>query len=512
MNAHQRTIIIGAGIGGLAAALRLRALGRRVMVLERAAEVGGKMRVLSSEAGPVDTGPTVLTMKPVFDALFADIGETLEEHITLVPEPHLARHWWRDCAVLDLWQDRARSAEEIGGVFGGRARAEYERFAEKAARLFAAFDAPMMQTASPRPLALTGRVLQDPGLIRAMAPARTLAQTLARDFSDPHLRQLFGRYATYVGGSPYKSPAILSLISHSEAAGVWRVDGGMHQLALSLRRLAEAHGVTFRTRAEVTRVEVQDGSVSAVHTRDGRHPCTEAVFNGDPRALATGRLGPSAAKALDAAPLEKRSLSARVWAFAAAAKGPELVHHNVFFAADPAAEFGALARGDMPEDATFYICAEDRGTGLTPPPLERFEIIMNAAPLDPRADADFPAAKEIDTCRQRMLRTLAQFGLTFESSPPDGALTTPREWEAHFPGSAGSLYGQSPHGMMAAFARPTARTKLRGLYLVGGGTHPGAGVPMATLSAAHVAAAIAEDRTLTSTSRRTAMHGGMSTA
>ncbi|MEL6914608.1 MAG: 1-hydroxycarotenoid 3,4-desaturase CrtD [Pseudomonadota bacterium] len=521
MKAQARTIIIGAGIGGLAAALRLRALGREVLVLERAAEVGGKMRVVPSEAGPVDTGPTVLTMKPVFDALFSDIGEDLADHVTFVPEPHLARHWWRDGAVLDLWQDRTRSAEEIGGVFGTRARRDYERFAAKAARLFAAFDAPMMRTGRPNPLAVTGRVLREPSLIRAMAPFRTLAQSLSRDFRDPHLRQLFGRYATYVGGSPYRSPAILSLISQSEAAGVWRVEGGMHALALALRRLAEARGVRFRMHTEVTRVEVQEGAVRAVHTRDGRHACAEAVFNGDPRALTQGLLGPSAARTVDAASLERRSLSARVWAFAAAPtapatpegpEGPELVHHNVFFAADPAAEFGALARGDMPEDATLYICAEDRGTGRSPPALERFEIIMNAAPLDTRADADLPAAKEIDTCRQRMLWTLAQFGLTFERSPPSGALTTPRGWEALYPGSAGSLYGQSPHGMMAAFARPTARTRLRGLYLVGGGTHPGAGVPMATLSAAHVAAAIAEDRTLTSTSRPTAMHGGMSTA
>ncbi|MEM1233867.1 MAG: 1-hydroxycarotenoid 3,4-desaturase CrtD [Pseudomonadota bacterium] len=508
MDAHARSIVIGAGIGGLAVALRLRAQGRNVLVLERAAEVGGKIRTLPSQAGPVDTGPTVLTMKPVFDQLFHDIGERLEEHVTLLPEPHLARHWWRDGAVLDLWQDRAQSAAEIGGTFGAAARADYERFATEAERLFNAFDAPMMKAAAPSRAALTARVLQQPSIIAAMAPLSTLAQKLARSFRDPHLRQLFGRYATYVGGSPYRSPAILSLISHSEAAGVWRVKGGMQRLAMSLKALAEARGVEFICGADVTRIELQGGRVAAVHTGDGRFACDDAVFNGDPRALTTGLVGASAKHATPAAPLEDRSLSALVWAFAARASGPELVHHNVFFAEDPAAEFSPLAAGKMTEDPTLYICAEDRGTGVTAPKLERFEIIMNAAPLTGAA----PAATEKEACRQRTHRTLAQFGLTFDAWPSDRALTTPTDWERRFPASAGSLYGQSPHGMMAAFRRPTAQTRIPGLYLVGGGTHPGAGVPMATLSAQHAAEAMRKARTSTSTSRPTATHGGMSTA
>ncbi|MEM9350725.1 MAG: 1-hydroxycarotenoid 3,4-desaturase CrtD [Pseudomonadota bacterium] len=512
MAAKPRTIVIGAGIGGLAAALRLSAAGRDVLVLERAAEVGGKMRTVPSEAGPVDTGPTVLTMKPVFEALFEAIGERLEDHVTLVNEPLLARHWWRDGAELDLWQDRTQTANEVAGAFGARARAEYESFAGEAERLFHAFDAPMMQAGKPNLLTLTSRVLREPSLIPAMAPLSTLAQKLARSIKDPHLRQLFGRYATYVGGSPYASPAILSLISHSEAAGVWRVKGGMHALALSLKQLAEARGVEFRMNSEVTRIEVQSGSVAAVSTGDGRITCREVVFNGDPRALSTGLLGRAAKPAVPAKPLEKRSLSAQVWAFASSVTGPELAHHNVFFACDPRDEFGPIARGQTPEEPTIYICAEDRGTGLTPPEIERFELILNAAPLTDLGHDAAPTAEEKEACRQRTHQTLAQFGLTFGSSPPDRALTIPREWETLFPGSAGSLYGQSPHGMMAAFSRPTARTKIPGLYLVGGGAHPGAGVPMATLSAAHAVEAMLTDQTSTSTSRPTAMPGGMSTA
>lgn len=511
MDTELRSIVIGAGIGGLAVALRLRAAGRAVTVLERAQDVGGKIRVVPSEAGPVDTGPTVLTMKPVFDALFETVGARLEDHVTLINEPLLARHFWRDGAVLDLWQDQERSAQEIAATFGGQARQDYERFASNARRLFETFEAPIMTSARPSLAAVTSRVLAAPSIIPAMAPLSTLAKMLRTSFREPHLRQLFGRYATYVGGSPYEAPALLSLISHSEAMGVWRVAGGIHALALALRRLAEDRGVRFQFGAEVTRLELKDGRMAAVHTADGRHPCEETVFNGDPRALALGLLGAQGTRALRRAPLEKRSLSALVWAFASQVDGPELAHHNVFFAADPRREFGPIARGEMAEDPTLYICAEDRGTGLPAPAsdaLERFEIIMNAAPLTVGA----PTAEETQACRQRTIQTLTQFGLTFGTSPPDRALTTPSAWEDRFPGSAGSLYGQSPHGMMAAFRRPTARTKIPGLYLVGGGTHPGAGVPMATLSAQHAAETMLSDQTSISTSRRTAMPGGMSTA
>jgi len=186
------------------------------------------------------------------------------------------------------------------------------------------------------------------------------------------------------------------------------------------------------------------------------------------------------------------------------------VHHNVFFAVHPEREFGPIAAGQMPEDPTLYICAQDRGADQAPATaLERFEIIMNGPPLDDGAD---PTDEEIDTCRKRTFETLARFGLTFDPRPGPPALTTPRQFARAFPASAGSLYGRSPHGMMAAFKRPTARLKVPGVYLAGGGAHPGAGIPMATLSGAHAAAAILTDLASPSMSRPTATHGGTSTA
>ncbi|MGR3698023.1 MAG: phytoene desaturase family protein, partial [Roseovarius sp.] len=292
---RDRAVIVGAGIAGLATALRLAHAGLAVTVLERHAGPGGKMRALPSDAGPVDAGPTVLTMRGVFDTLFASVGARLEDHVELVPQTILARHFWPDGSSLDLFADEARSRAAIHTFAGDCAARQFTSFCARARRLFAAFDAPMMQAAAPSSLALAATALRQPALIRAMAPLSTLAQSLARQFDDPRLRQLFGRYATYVGGSPYQSPALLSLIWQAEAAGVWVVRGGMHRLAQSLATLASAKGAHFHYGTHVTRIETEGGQVRGVTLADGTRLAAEyLVFNGDPRALASGALGPAA--------------------------------------------------------------------------------------------------------------------------------------------------------------------------------------------------------------------------
>lgn len=500
--------VIGAGIGGLSAALRLAHGGARVTVLERHGSPGGKMRTVPSMAGPVDAGPTVLTMKPVFDALFEETGSRLANHVTLHPEPILARHFWRDGTVLDLMADPDHSADNVARCFGADAAAQFTAFTQKAATLFDAFDGPMMQAAAPSRGAVTGKVLRAPHLLKKMEPHRTLANSLSRHFSDPRLAQLFGRYATYVGGIPDASPALLSLIWHAEAQGVWHVEGGMHRLAQAITARAQDLGAVFRFDTHVARIEMQDGKPAAVLTPTDRIAVDAVLFNGDPRALRQGHLGRAAQRAVPASATEPRSLSAYVHSFAAEAHGAPLSGHNVFFCADPRDEFDALAKGQMPRDATLYVCAQDRFAGRTPAGPERFEIIMNAPPV--RDDAP-PSQEETEKCHMSTMARLLNFGLHFTPRPPTSSLTMPQDLAALFPASNGAVYGRSPHGMMAAFKRPTVRSKVPRLYLVGGGVHPGAGIPMATLCARHAAEAIMTDLSLTSMSPQGAMPGGTST-
>lgn len=489
---HARAvIIIGAGIGGLTAAVRLAAAGLEVTVIEAQAGPGGKMRTRPSAAGPVDAGPTVLTMPDVLEDVFRAAGARIEDHLTLLPQPLLARHWWADGSTLALHADPEASAAAIRAFAGARAEAEFRRFDRLAARLHAAFEAPVMLAPRLRLAAIAARTLGRPRLWPALLPGRTLAGLLAHHFQDPRLRQLFGRYATYVGGAPGLSPSVLALIWQAEARGVWAVAGGMARLAAALADLAQARGATFRYGTTASRIERQGGRVAGVVLADGQAiACATVLFNGDPAALLAGHLGPGPQAALPASATAPRSHSAWVWTFAARASGPDLGLHNVFFASDPAREFGPIAQGRMPEDPTLYICAQDRAAAPPPRGEERFQIIMNA-PATPPASAG-----DIALCRTRTFQRLARFGLTFDPSPPDAALTSPAAFASLFPASQGALYGRSPQGMLAPFLRPGARTALPGLYLAGGGAHPGAGVPMAALSGRHAAEAILKDRAL----------------
>ena len=517
-----RIFVIGAGIGGLSAAIRLAAAGQSVTLIETQHSPGGKMRTLpgapnadGTPGPPVDAGPTVLTLRAVFDDLFASAGARLDDHLTLIPQPRLARHFWPDGARLDLFSDPDQSAQAIAEFSGPKSADQFRRFNRLAQSAYTAFAGPMIRAPRPNPASIALAALRHPTAWPALIPGRSLQALLTASFTDPRLRQLFGRYATYVGGLPHKSPAVLSLIWAAEAQGVWAVQGGMARLAQELAALASRLGVQILYGQSVQQITRQDGHLAEVVLSNGRAlKADRVVFNGDPAALLAGLLGPGPQQALPPTAAHPRSLSAVVWAFAAcrAAGAPDLAHHNVFFTADPDTEFLPLERGDLPSAASLYLCAQDRDMGLPPPDsaandpnpsAERFQIILNAPPRNTLS------AKDIAQCRALIFPTLARHGLTFPP-PPDTALTTPPGFATLFPGSQGAIYGRSPHGTLASFQRPTARTQLPGLYLAGGGAHPGAGVPMAALSGLHAAEAILTDQISASPWPQTAMRGGMS--
>jgi 1-hydroxycarotenoid 3,4-desaturase len=504
-----RVAVIGAGIGGLAAALLLAARGLDVTVLERAAAPGGKLRTLAVAGHAVDAGPTVFTMRWVFDALFADAAADFAAHVPLRRLEVLARHAWSAEQRLDLYADPRRSEAAIGDFAGAAAARGYRDFRLRAARVHAALRDGFMAAPLAGPAALVRR-LGPAGLggLLAGAPFRTLWQALGGHFTDPRLRQLFGRYATYCGASPFAAPAMLMLIAHVEQEGVWRIEGGMHRLAVALADLAVARGAQLRCGAAVAEILVAGGRVAGVRLADGETVAAEAVVaNADAAALAGGCFGVAAAAAVPA-PCGPRSLSAITWAMVAGTAGFPLVHHNVFFAPDYAAEFAALFAGaSVPAAPTVYVCAEDRDDAATAAAAtERLLCLVNAPPV---GDARPFTQAEIAQCTTRMGARLEQCGLTLR--PQATAVTTPADFAHLFPATGGALYGRAVHGTMAAFRRPGAATTLPGLYLAGGSVHPGAGVPMAALSGRLAATRLLADLDSTSRSRRTAMPGGMPT-
>ena len=509
-----RIVVIGAGIGGLVAALELAARGLSVTVLERAAAPGGKMREVAVGGARIDAGPTVFTMRWVFEAIFAAAGAALADHLALAPLEVLARHAWNERDRLDLFTDIDRSADAIGDLAGAAEARGYRRFCERARRIYDTLKGPFMSAQRPTALSLTAAAgLRD--MTRIM-PFTTMWRALGEDFRDPRLRQLFGRYATYCGSSPFLAPATLMLIAHVERDGVWLVEGGMHRVAQTLARLAEARGAAFRYEAEVAEIVASGGRACGVRLADGERLEADAVLaNADVAALAAGLLGDAAARAVPATPHRERSLSAVTWAAVAATEGFPLLRHNVFFSDDYAAEFADLFRhARLPRAPTVYVCAQDRvDAGATPDGPERLLCLVNAPPT---GDARPFTATEIAQCEERTFGLLERCGLTIRTHPETTLRTMPAEFARLFPGTSGALYGQATHGAMASFRRPGSRTKLPGLYLAGGSVHPGAGVPMAAMSGRLAAASVLADlpsRNWVSTgrSRLTAMSGGMST-
>ena len=502
----DRVVVVGGGVGGLVAALDLACRGCAVTLLERAASPGGKMRQQWVGTRPIDAGPTVFTMRWVFDAIFANAGTTLADHLQLHPAALLARHAWDGTARLDLFADLAQSADAIGRLAGAAEARGYLAFCAEARRVYETLEAPFIRGALPTPVSLAMAV-GNPTRLLGIRPFHTMWAAISAHLRDPRLRQLFGRYATYCGSSPFLAPATLMLVAHVEQQGVWLVEGGMHRVATALAGLAQARGAVLRYGADVAEILAARGRASGVRLADGEQIDADAVVvNADPNALATGLFGPAVRRTTPPVPSAARSLSAVTMAMEAVVEGFPLARHNVFFSADSQAEFAALGRGAMPPDPTIYVCAQDRDdAGPGPQGPERLLILANAPP---DGDARESPEAEVMQCVKRSLERVEICGLRLA---PRGMLTTtPGQFHRLFPATGGALYGPAVHGAMATFRRPGSRTKLPGLYLAGGATHPGAGVPMAALSGRLAASALMADLASTRRSPRAAMSGGMS--
>jgi phytoene desaturase len=476
----------------LATALRLAAEGWRVEVCERGPRFGGKMNVWESEGFRFDTGPSLITMPWAFEELFEAAGTSLSEHVRLAPVSPLADYVFADgtrftyTTRLPEWLSTLRQIEP-------RDADGFLRFMQLGARLYALSRETFLRRPPTAPPDWRSfRALRHLPLRRAWGNYHS---TVAAHFRSPYLRQLYDRYPTYVGSSPYSSPATLAVIPYIEyAEGGWHVEGGLYRIVESVVGLARRLGVVLRADARVVRIEHEGGRVRGVRLEDDTRLAADVVvMNGDAATTAALLDNDAPSGGSDASPgtgdarlsraeVGARSLSGFVMLVGLRRRLESVGHHTVYFSADYRREFSQLFdERRFPEDPTVYVCAPSRtDPGLAPAGGETLFVMANAPANSGEWDE-----RMTEEARSRVFERLSKSGFPdIASDIVVSDVWTPGRLARDYLCPGGAIYGSHSHGWRRAFLRPPNKhPRLGGLYHVGGSSHPGGGTPTVLLSA-----------------------------
>lgn len=476
-------VVVGAGVGGLAASIHLAAAGHDVVVLDRLDRPGGKLAERSAAGFTWETGPSLLTLPQVFRDLAGMAGRDLDDLVKLRRLDPICRYRFPDGSGFDHRADPADAATEIESFSPG-AGEQWRRFHDHARKVWEVSERSFFAGAMASPLRLLRR-MQSPRDLLDIDPLVSLHKRAQASFDDPRLVQYVDRYATYSGSSPFEAPATLSCIPHIEQdLGAWYVDGGLARLADALAELAVGAGVEIRTGVDVTALRHVAGRVRGVALSTGEHITADAVVaNVDALHLYRDLLpDPKARRRAEAAP---RSSSGFVLLLGVEGETPDLAHHNISFSADYRAEFAALFDDGVPAtDPTVYVCASSV-TDATQAPKghENWFVLVNA----PAGGGD------MDGYGDHLLEVMARRGWDLAGRIVHRDQITPVDIEERYRTPGGSIYGTSSNGRMAAFLRPGNRGPLEGLYLCGGSSHPGGGLPLVAMSGRIAAGLALED-------------------
>jgi phytoene desaturase len=490
-----RALVIGAGLGGLSAAIHLARAGCAVTVLEQRDAPGGKVRQLAEAGFRFDMGPTILTMPFALERLFAAAGRDLRDFLELVRlDPYYRAHF-PDGTVFELSDSLAAVLAQVRALSPDD-EPRYVAYLARAGRIWHEVERHFLGR-----LFHSWRDLLDPALLRAgfrMDALTTLSRRVARQIRDPRLRQLLTYQAIYVGASPDEVPATYALISYLELAyGVWFPKGGMYAIARAVERLCTEVGVTVRYDTEVSEIVVERGRARGVRTTVGEQlPADVVVSNADLHHTygtllrATPRRHMSDARL---AALEPSS-SAFIVYLGVRRTYPGLPHHTIVFSDDFARDLRELFVDKRPlREPSFYVCAPSvSDPELAPPGCTALYLLAPAPALT--GDVDWPGLAP--RYAERLLERAEAFGLpALRADAVVKRWYTPSDFARDYHGHRGSIFGLSARADQTAFRRPAPRARdVAGLYLVGGSTQPGGGVPMVVLGGALVAHTICRDR------------------
>ena len=482
----KKVIIIGGGLGGLSSAVTLAHAGFQVHLFEQNDHLGGKLMPVSLGSYTFDFGPNTITMPHVFKEIIEQTGERAEDYFELLPLRSHTRNYFRDGSTLDFSSDPEKMAAEIARTSTADA-ANYPKFLKEISRLYRLSERYFFPATFQ-----SWRDYLSPSLGSALLqarPAEILDHFFKRYFSNPNLLQALGRYATYIGSSPYKAPATFAMIAYLELVeGVYYTKGGNVRIAEAFAAVARKNGAVLQTGTAVERILVDNGAVRGVKLAGGQKVEADLIIlNGDLLSaypeLVDEKLRPSFSDA-KAASFEP-SISAFVITAGLRGHVPELKHHNVFFSGDYRKEFADLFDNQQYSDEpTVYISNSSFTDPSVSPDGSNLFILVNAPALTKEGQLQI----DPEQYKERIYDFLESYGVEIRSRLAAEKVFTPSFIKETFGSWRGALYGPSSHRKVDAFLRPAnASPDIANLFFISGSTHPGGGSPIVTMGGQNLA-------------------------
>lgn len=479
-----KAIVIGSGVGGLSVALRLRNLGYDVEVVEKSESYGGKLRQFEKDGFKFDLGPNLFTLPAVYRDLFLKTGKALEDEIDLIALDTAFRYQFSDGSTLKLpGNSPKRISNAISEQISPRAGEEWLQFITRAGD--------MWQITRSRVLEQPVTTFRDFGKItlrdiQTIAPWKSLRKLARSYFTDPRLIHLVDRYATYTGSDSRRLPAAFATIPYVEQEfGAFHIKGGITALADALHKRCIERGIAFHFETEVFQLAISAGKATGVETSSGFLPADLVIVNADARVFYEKLIRPETKK--ERLKQQTPSLSGFILCLAVDGITPDLEHHNVWLTDNYDKEFDEIFKSPIPlTDPTIYACVP-RDDTMSPEGSEAWFILINAPVHNPESSVDWDEAGLPDSYADFVLDLLAKRGTDIRNRVRWREIITPADMERDVSAPGGAIYSTASHGMMTTFRRTKNTTPFPNVYLVGGSTHPGGGLPLVAMSADIVA-------------------------